>query len=143
MRIWLQAMETLLVLILACNLGNNSPSIPRTIKNVGRQLVIYFPLWCNDHTRQPSFSSARSRVSTVFFVARSAHRLPGILMPRTALASNEPGCSFVVHLFHRLFMYLLLIFRLLTRAWCWVVSGLHPWQAWQRRYLVCPVCPCI
>src|SRR5258707_12930015 len=95
-------------LILACNLGNNSPSMPRTIENVGRQLVISFPLWCNDHTRQPSFSSARlgtivvtewlgkclirivtfdysgCRVSTVFFVARSTHWLPGILMPRTA-----------------------------------------------------------
>ncbi len=111
-------------LILACNLGNNSPSMPRTIKNVGRQLVISFPLWCNCHTRQPSFSSERlgtivvtewlgkclfrivtfdysgCRVSTVFFVARSTHRLPGILMPRTALTSKEPGCSFVPQAFH-------------------------------------------
>jgi len=150
-------------LILACNLGNNSPSMPRTIKNVGRQLVISFPLWCNCHTRQPSFSSERlGTIVVTEWLGKCLFRIVTFdysgCRVRPCFSSRDQPTGYreylcraqlslrknqVVPLFHRLFMYLLLIFRLLTRAWCWMVSGLHPWQAWQRRYLARPVCPCI
>jgi hypothetical protein len=64
-RIWPQAVEVLLGLILACYLRNNTPSRSRTIKNVGRPICHFISLVVKRLRAQPSFSSARLRVTVV------------------------------------------------------------------------------
>jgi len=53
------------VLILVCNLENNSPSGSQTIKHVCSHIVISFSLWYNTSTRQPFGFSARLQATVV------------------------------------------------------------------------------